>query len=185
MIEITDAADRLTIEDGNVTASVIGTFVVILIAGAGLISCSLWFDVGMSDALSVMPNRSGESAIPYTPWFTIGASAIVLLLIVVAPLQWRNRIVFDQAHGTLRLIRVTLFGTSVRREEPLASIRCAKVTGSLGAFWQLVIELNSGEAWAPLSASLRTEQYQPDQLQRIADQINQFLGVSKIDSREG
>jgi len=112
-------------------------------------------------------------------------SAIVLLLIVVAPLQWRNRIVFDRAQGIRRLVRVTLFGTSVRREAPLASIRSAKVTGSRGAFWQLVIELDSGEAWAPPSASLRSDRYQPDQLQRIADQINQFLEVSRIDSREG
>jgi len=179
MIEITETANRLSIEDGNVTASVIGTFVVILIAGAGLIGCSLWLDVGMSDALSVMPNRSGESGIPHTPWFTIGASGMVLLLVVVAPLQWRNRIVFDRAHGSLRLIRVTLFGTSVRREEPLASVRCAKVTGSLGAFWQLVIELNSGETLPLPSADLRTEQYQADQLQKIGEQINQFLGVSR------
>ena len=110
---------------------------------------------------------------------------MVLLLVVVAPLQWRNRIVFDRAHGSLRIIRVTLFGTSVRREEPLASVRCAKVTGSLGAFWQLVIELNSGETLPLPSADLRTEQYQADQLQKIGEQINQFLGVSKIESREG
>jgi len=44
MIEVTDTADRLTIEDGNVRASVLGTLVVIVIAGGGLIGCSLAFD---------------------------------------------------------------------------------------------------------------------------------------------
>lgn len=184
MIEVTDTGDRLTIEDGDVKASVVGTFVVILIAGAGLIGCSLVFDRHDLDIY----REHGLSQLGFsqpTPWLTIGTSAIILLLMVAAPLQWGNRIVFDRAQGTLRLMRVRLFGTSVRREEPLASIRCAKIIGSLGAFWQLVIELNSGETFALPSADLRTDQYQPDQLQTIADQINQFLGVPKVDSREG
>ncbi len=120
------------------------------------------------------PRPAPESSVP-----------ILATLALVAPFQWHHRIVFDRAQGTLRLVRVTLFGTSVRREERLASIRGAKVTGSRGAFWQLVIELDSGETWAPPSASMRTDVYQPDQLQTIADQINQFLEASKQGSREG
>jgi hypothetical protein len=144
MIEVTDTGNRLTIEDGNLKASVVGTLVVIVIAGAGLIGCSLASD--LHDLEFYRQNLEHLGFSQPTPWLTIVVSAIVLLLIVVAPLQWHNRIVFDRAQGTLRLVRVTLFGTSVRREEPLASIRSAEVTGSRGAFWQLVIELNSGEA---------------------------------------
>lgn len=172
-MNVAQTGDQLTIEDGNVTASVVGALVVIVIVGAVMTGCSLWFDYTTSE-----PYREAGIISP-TPWLTIIVSAIALLLVVVAPLQWHNRIVFDRAQGTLRLVRVTLVGTSVRREEPLASIRSAKVTGSRGAFWQLVIELDSGEAWTP-SGSMHTDAYQPIELQRIADQVNEFLGVAKM-----
>jgi hypothetical protein len=88
-----------------------------------MIGCSLAVDVEISDVYR-------QAGIPQTPWFTIAVSAVVLLLILLTPRQSHNRIVFDRAQGTLRLVRVTLFGTSVRREEPLASIGSAKITGS-------------------------------------------------------
>src|ERR1700730_1510258 len=178
MIQIAHTGDRLTIEDGNVIASVVGALALIAIAGAGLISCSLVTD-------NINSEIYRQAGISQTPWGTIASGAITLLLVLVAPLQWHNRIVFDRAQGTLRWARVTLFGISVRRELALASIRGAKVAGSRGAFWQLEIELDSGEAWTPPSSSMYAREYQPDQLQRIADQVNQFLGVAKMEARQG
>jgi hypothetical protein len=178
MIQVAYTGDRLTIEDGNVTASVVGALVLIAIVGAGLISCSL-----VTDNLNSEIYR--QAGISQTPWGTIVSGAITLLLVLVAPLQWHNRIVFDKALGTLRVARVTLFGTSVRRELPLASIRGAKIVGSHGAVWQLEIELDSGEAWTPPSSSMYAREYQPDQLRRIADQVNQFLDGREMNGAAG
>jgi hypothetical protein len=82
--------------------------------------------------------------------------------------------------ATLRQVRVSLFRTFVRREEPRASVRRVRITGAMGASWEFVVELDSGELWRPLS-SLQTEAYQPDELQKYADLVNEFLQGSRAD----
>src|SRR5215467_13334578 len=101
MIEIVQTADRLTIDNGNVKASVVGALVVLVILGAGLIGCSLVMDFQNSDIYR-------EAGIPQTPWLTIVVSTILVLLMVLAPIQWHHRIVFDRVQGTMRLVRVSL-----------------------------------------------------------------------------
>jgi len=44
MIEVTDSAGRLTIEDGNVKLGLVGTVVLIVFVGGSVIGCSLAFD---------------------------------------------------------------------------------------------------------------------------------------------
>ena len=50
MIEVVDTNDRLTIEDGNIKASVVGALVTVVVLGACMIGCSLALDVPMSDS---------------------------------------------------------------------------------------------------------------------------------------
>jgi hypothetical protein len=192
MLKATETADRLTIEDGrNLKAAALGCLTMIVIAGAGLIGCiRLFYYSELLMYHRFLDANFSESELggkPTFPWVTTVAGLTVLLLLTMAALgRGRNQMVFDRALGTMRLLRIRLspLETSVCREEPLASIRGAKLTGSRGSFWQLVIEFNSGEMWEPPLPAMQTEQYQPDELQKIADQMNQFLGVSR-DSREG
>ena len=91
----------------------------------------------MRSALCDSPN---EIAAKHKQWtFFYGPMIVLPILLLLG--QWRDRIVFDRVQGTLRLVRVSLFNTSVRREEPLASVRGAKITGALGASWQFAVEL--------------------------------------------
>jgi hypothetical protein len=161
-------AERLTIDkgsDADLRKGMVVSFVLLVVLGGCLISLFVAIDVGNFRRPAVLT-------------FVYGPIVVVPILLLLA--QFRDRIVFDRAQGTLRQVRVSLFRTFVRREEPLASVRRARITGAMGASWEFVVELDSGELWRPL-LSLETAAYQPDELQKYADLVNEFLQGSQAD----
>jgi hypothetical protein len=167
MFEILRTGERLTIVDGNAKKAFIGGLVVTVVAGIGMIGCGL-----VTDTINAAPYR--EAGLPYLYATTILFAVLTLLLgLFLLALSHHTEVVLDRAQGMLRVIRVRPLGASIRRDVPLASVRGARVVGSLGAFWQFEFELDSG---APLAVpSMRTDAYAPGELQGIADQVNQFL----------
>jgi hypothetical protein len=160
-MQLVRTADRLTIDKGeNVRKGIIATFILLASIGAGLVSCSV--------AIDLSPGATGVTVI---------AAPIAVVLIVIALLQSRGQLILDRKQGTLRLTSISMFGTSVRREVPLTLVRRSLLIGSVGAFWEFAIEFASGEKWRPFS-SLQDDAYVPDKLQKFADQVNEFLGVS-------
>jgi hypothetical protein len=167
MVKVTQTDERLTIVDGNAKAGFIGTIVAATVIGSGVISCSLHTDFLTNEAMN--------------EWhYNATILAAIFLLVFGVPLiglaSHHNEIVLDKTRGTLRHAVVLPFGRSIRREVPLWSIRGARVVGSRGAFWQFEFDCESGQPLAP--SSMRTDAYVPDDLQKIADQVNQFLGRS-------
>ena len=139
------------------------TLILVAALGAVLISASV--------ANDSRPYGDRERE-PGTLFVNLTVAVAILMLLA----QRRNRIVVDRVQRRVRLVRISLFRTFVRREVPFVSVRRAKITGTEGASWRFAIELGSGELWTPLF-SLQTEAYQPDELQKFADQVNEFLGA--------
>lgn len=170
MFEISRSEERLTIADGNARLAAIGAGVVTIVAGSGMIGCGL-----LTDFINAAPYR--EAGLPHRPDTTIAFAIVTLLLaLVLLLLSQHTEIVVDKSRGTLRLVSVRPFRTSVLREVALASVRRARIVGSRGAFWQLEFELDSDQPLAP--PALQSDAYEPDELRRIADQINQFLAAT-------
>jgi hypothetical protein len=156
--------ERLTIDQGNdrdLRLNMVITLILVAAVGAVLIRAAVLISATVANELGTL-------------YVNLTVAGAILLLLG----QRRNRIVIDRVQCRVRLVRISLFRTFVRREVPFVSVRRARITGVQRASWRFAIELGSGELWMPLF-SLRTEAYQPDELQKFADQVNKFLGAAK------
>jgi hypothetical protein len=126
------------------------------------------------DELQAMQLMHRIAALTFYGIATLTTLGLLALLVAVTR---RTEIVLDTAKRTLQLASVWPFGVAIRREIALASVCNARVAGSRGDFWQFEFVLDRGDPVAPIS--MRTNAYQPEELLRIADQVNEFLPGSR------
>jgi|SRR5215831_15551881 len=172
MVVTENTGRRMVVED-RVWKMEKGAFLAVLSMCVLMVVYGLWLD-GLVPGTSSYRYARQEGY--HHAWFSIGFSLISLLLLWGLLARTYSRIILDRTQGYLTLLKVRFAGESVIRQEPLASVRKLSVD-SLGDVWRLEIELESGEKLVP--RRVYNNAYRPDDLQKLADQANQFLVSAK------
>jgi hypothetical protein len=173
-MEVTENTGRRLVLEDRVWKMEKGAFLAVLSLCILMVAYGLWLD-GLIPGTSSYRYARAEGY--HHAWFSIGFSLISLLLLWGLLARTYSRIILDQTQGHLTLLKARFTGESVIRQEPVASVRKISVD-SLGDVWRLEIELESGERLLP--RRVYNNAYRLDDLQKLADQANQFLDSAKV-----